>query len=78
MVFAVRLLLDMGRWSFVVARFAADGVLHWHPLRSTLETFVFVAISEFGDLFCYAALSRVSRFWHGKVSFARELSGVSF
>ena len=68
MVFAVRVLLDMGRWGFVVARFAADGVLHWHPLGPTLETFVFVSISEFGDLFCYAALSRVSRFWHGQFS----------
>ena len=72
MVFAVRVLLDMERWGFVVARFAADGVLHWHPLRPTLETFVFVAISKFGDLFCYAALSRVSRFWHGQFSSSLE------
>ena len=72
MVFAVRVLLDNGRWSFVVARFAADGVLHWHPLRPSLETSVFVAISEFGDLLCYAALSRVSRFWHGQLSSSLE------
>ena len=57
MVFAVRVVLDMGLWSFVLVRSAADGVLHWDPLPPISETFMLVAVSEFGDLFCHSALA---------------------
>ena len=40
-----------------MVRSAADGVLHLVPLPSISETCELVAISEFGDLFCYAALA---------------------
>jgi len=70
MVFAMRVVLDMGLWSFVMVRSAADGVLHFNPFPSILETCVLFAVSEFGNLFCYAALAGVSRSWHRKLSLA--------
>ena len=40
----------------------AGGILDWAVLPASLETFLLVAVSEFGDLGSYSSLSRACRF----------------
>ena len=68
MVSAVSVTLDKGLWSFVAVSAAEDGVLHWGPLPSTLDTFVLVAVPGLGDLCCSCALAGASRSWHQSLS----------